>query len=67
MTITQYRNELKTKIQNAIDNHGSMRALSLALNRSQTFVKKVMDRESTSGLEKLCKLIEQKGDSQCNQ
>jgi len=60
MTPTQFKTQLRSHIDQAIQTHGGAKALSLALGQSKSFVSKVMERNNLSGLVKLHNLVKQK-------
>ena len=61
MTHTQFKTQLRSDIDKAIEIQGGAKALSLALGQSKSFVSKVMERNNLSGLVKLHNLVKNLG------
>lgn len=57
MTPNQFKTQLRSDIETAIQTHGGAKALSLALGQNKGYVSKVLERDKFSGLVKLHELI----------
>lgn len=59
MTPNQFKTQLRSDINKAIQSKGGAKALALHLGKSPSYVSKVLERNSFSGLHKLSELIEE--------
>ncbi len=57
MTPTQFKTQLRSDIDKAIQTYGGAKDLSLRLGKSPSYVSKVLERNSFSGLIKLHALL----------
>lgn len=61
MTPNQFKTQLRSDIEKAIQSKGGAKALSIQLGKSDSYVSKVLERNGVSGLVKLHNLVQTNG------
>lgn len=58
-SLSRIKSEMRDIIQKASEQYGGYESLSVLLGKSKSYVSVVLNRDSFSGLQKLCGLIEE--------